>query len=67
MTRAEAYRAMIDGKKVTHKYFDDNQYIFMIGQNIYTEDNCSMGTIHDDFWRMRKTESFNDGWEIYKQ
>lgn len=67
MTRAEAYQAMIDGEKVTHKYFGDNEYVFMIAQCIYTEDNCGMGTIHDDFWRLRQAESFNDGWEIYKQ
>jgi len=67
MTRAEAYQAMIDGEKVTHKYFGDNEYLYMIAQNIYTEDGFDMGTIHDEFWRWRNTKPFDDGWEIYKQ
>ena len=73
MTREEALQAMIDGEKVTHRFFSDNEYIYMKAQNIFTEEGYDMGTVHDEFWRMRGDnldgyrQNWLEGWSIYEE
>jgi hypothetical protein len=67
MTREEALQAMIGGEKVTHQYFSDDEFIYMKGNNIYDENDFNMKTVNDEFWIIRKTEMFDDGWSIYKK
>ena len=67
MTREDALNAMISGEKVTHEYFSDDEFIYMKDDDIYTEEGFNMGTVNDEFWIIRKTEMFDDGWSIYKK
>lgn len=65
MTREDALQAMIDGKYVAHRNFSSDEYIYMIAQNIFSEDGYNMKTVHDEFWRSRSGGYWEDGWEIY--
>ena len=70
MTREEALQAMIDGEKVTHRFFTSDEYIYMKAQDIFTEEGYNMGTVHDEFWWIRGdrpgSEMWLDDWEIFK-
>ena len=65
MTRDEALQSMIDGNKVTHRFFEIHEYIYMKGQDIFTEEGYNMGNVWDEFWRMRNGKEWQTGWEIY--
>jgi len=66
MTREDAVQEMIDGKKVTHVYFTDDEYIYMKGQDIWSEDGYNFGTVNDEFWRTKsENPCFDDQWWIY--
>lgn len=70
MTRDEALQAMIDGEKVTHRFFSSDEYIYMKAQNIFTEDGYDCGTVNQSFWISRGSRSGDDmwleDWSIYK-
>ncbi|EJO9576466.1 hypothetical protein NU597_004405 [Salmonella enterica] len=59
MTRNEAVKAMLEGKKVTHRYFSMHEYLFMKYEVITTEDGYKFN--HEFYSR----EMFNDGWRLY--
>lgn len=63
MTKEEAKQAMREGKKVTHVYFDDNEWMTMQGDNVLTEE----GYLHDadEFWSYRTAKCFDDSYSIY--
>lgn len=63
MTKDEAITAMKNGDKVTHRYFTPDEYIFMKGSLIYTEDGANC--FPDEFWKYRQCESFLTDWSIY--
>ena len=67
MTKEEALQAMIDGHKVTHKYFTSDEYIYMIAQNIWTEDGFNCGTVNEAFWQQRDGENWETGWSLYEK
>jgi hypothetical protein len=63
MTKQEAFRAMTLGHKVTHKYFSSNEYIYMKGYHMYTEE----GYTFDDGWDDRCGENWQTGWNIWEE
>jgi len=70
MTRDEALQVMIDGEKVTHRFFSSDEYIYMVAQNIFTEDGVDCGTPYQDFWVERGGrlggEAWLTDWEIFE-
>jgi hypothetical protein len=64
MTRAEAIKAMREGKKVTHKYFSPDEWATLDNGKILLEDGVRCSP--QEFWSYRMTELFNDSWEIFK-
>lgn len=66
MTRHEAIRAMQnDGAKVTHKYFDDDEWMTINeSEKIVFEDDCSC--TQKDFWATRTDEEWQQDWSIYE-
>lgn len=60
MTRSEALKAMVDGNKVTHKYFTNDEYCHIVNNSIKTED----GYLFENEFLNRSF--FDDGWRIYK-
>lgn len=67
MTKELALQAMIDGEKVTHRYFTSDEYIYMVAQNIFTEEGYDCGTVNSAFWRERNGENWENSWYIYKE
>ncbi len=65
MTRAEAIRAMRLGKKVTHMYFTQEEFITIKREKIIDENNYDLGTV-PEFFMSRSEETFKDGWSLYK-
>ena len=66
MTKEEALQAMMDGEKITHRFFEIHEYLYMKGQDIFTEEGYNMGNVWDEFWTMRNEKYWKTGWEIYK-
>jgi len=64
MSRAEAIKAMREGKKVTHKYFSPDEWATQENGEIVLEDGVRCAPA--EFWRYRMSEIFNDGWELFK-
>jgi len=71
MTREQALQAMIDGEKVTHRFFTSDEYIYMKAQNIFTEEGYDCGTTTQDFWVERGSrlggEMWLTDWSIYEE
>lgn len=71
MTATEALLALYEGRKVTHRFFTDEEYICMKNHDIYTEEGYNMGTVYDEFWQSRGgpegDDSWATGWEIYEE
>lgn len=63
MNIEEAKQALIAGKKLTHDYFSEGEFIQMIDGKIISED----GVQHDNFWGLRQLEGWNNDWSIYQE
>lgn len=66
MTKKEAIEAMKAGCKVTHSYFTKEEWIALEtpSSKIFV-DETGLSLPCDEFWRQRKSEAFNFGWEIF--
>lgn len=63
MTKYEAMKAMQDGKKVRHGYFDDNEWMKRHSPGYYQfEDDVVIN--QSEFWSIRNSEAWNQDWEI---
>lgn len=65
MTKDEAIKAMREGKKVTHRYLADHEWVKMLSAiQLETED----GVIHDysQFWVMRSHSGWQNDWKIFE-
>jgi len=62
MTKEEAFTAMKAGKKVTHNYFHPDEYIYMIGNNMYDEDDIFLEQSY--FWEERTHANWDKNWSI---
>ncbi|UIB81328.1 hypothetical protein [Flyfo podovirus Tbat2_2] len=60
MNRDEAYQAMRNGKKLTHKYFTSDEYIHIVDGCIVNENGRYSG--YDFFY----TDFMTDGFSIYQ-
>lgn len=66
MTKDEAIEAMKRGHKVTHRFFFPGEWVRMIYSGVYmTEDGKRI--YQDSFWKIRSSEVWQNGWEIYKE
>jgi len=66
MTKAEALEALEDGKKITHRLFDPDEWMTMDFGLIVFEDgvNC---TEKEFFNRFRQGAQWEDGYSIFKE
>ena len=66
MTKEEAIQAMKEGKKVTHRFFTDDEFVRQPKPEI-DEYEFEDGVVTSNilFWHFRKEEYWNDGWEIF--
>lgn len=59
MTKEEAIRAMSEGKKVRHRYF--NEWVTINSSGLY-EDGIKVDS--SLFWMDRQDSYWNDGWSL---
>lgn len=65
LTKEEAIKALIEGKKLSHRYFDSWEWIRQEGFTMIMEDGASIDT--DTFWKDRDSTGFLDGWYIKEE
>lgn len=62
MSKDEAIQAMREGKKITHRWFTDNEWMTMEGRKIVLEDGVRCDPY--EFWNARFQDGWKDGYEI---
>lgn len=72
MTKQQAIEEMKLGKKVTHRYFDKDEFIRMREYGSIPKIDSSIYWLSDKhqvsarmFWNDRNGDHWNDGWEIF--
>lgn len=61
LTKEQALQAMLEGKKVTHQYFTDNEWMQLTPTGLYQfEDGVVCPSLL--FWQDRKGEGWQTGW-----
>ena len=67
MTKLEAIEQMKLGKRLTHRYFTNDEWVKsdQDGSTIILEDGVCCSP--NDFWQWRTDEAWNSDWEIYKK
>lgn len=64
MTKQEAIEAMKGGAKVTHRFFEPQEWITMKGNlRIITEEGYEFPTV--EFWGFRKSVQWETDWSIW--
>jgi len=64
MDKVEAIAKLKLGNKLTHEYFTSEEYIFLLGLRVFSEDGVCHGTI-GEFFSHRTVLGWNTGWSIY--
>lgn len=63
MTKQEAIELMMQGIKVTHRYFDKGEWMTMRYGKIKLEDGVTCSP--ELFWFYRNDSSWNEGYELF--
>lgn len=63
LSRTQAQIAFVEGKKISHKYFLDGEFIKLNVDN-KMEDENGLLLNKMNFWLARGTKQFDDGWFI---
>ena len=64
MNKREAKYAMKQGKKLTHAYFADEEWVTeTVGERCVFENGNIVNA--EDFWKYRDTPDWNTGWSIF--
>lgn len=64
LTKEEAIQAMLKGKKVTHKYFNDDEYMFMEDDLFVFDDGMKL--TQKEFWLSNRGFEWLTDWDYYK-
>ena len=63
MTKQEAIAHMKEGKKITHRYFSDDEWMTMEGNMVILEDGVKCTS--EMFWSDRNDNSWSDGYALF--
>jgi len=64
MSREEAIQAMKQGERITHRYFSDDEFIYM-DDPLEIKDESGYAFPAWLFWSHRNTEQWNDGFDLF--
>ena len=53
---------MLEGKKVRHRFFSDEEYLCIESDTLIDEN----GYVMRDFWKFRTSDDWDSGWEIFE-
>lgn len=64
MTKQEAIDQMHNGVKITHIYFDKNEWMAIENDEIVLEDGvkCSF----EEYWKYRTQDFWDDGYSVFE-
>lgn len=62
MNKQEAINAMLNGAKVTHRFFLPEEFIYMESGLIYNEINTLIG----ETWEWKLIQHWDEDWSIYR-
>ena len=62
MNKEQAKLALKAGRKITHKYFSDNEFVYMDGNKLTDEKGLILKW--DEFWLYRNNLIFDKDWDI---
>lgn len=66
MTRQEAISLMMSGKKLTHTYFQSNEWVTINEKGNYLfEDGVELSS--NEFLAFRTADEWNYGWELFNE
>lgn len=65
MTKKEAIQEMNEGRKVTHRYFADDEYITMEGINMVDEHGIPFNPA--TFWKYRQASYWETDWRLFEE
>ena len=66
MTKEEAIQEMKQGKKVSHRYFDDNEWMTIDEDGMYLlEDGARCTPL--EFWLYRPGDYWKDGYFLFEE
>jgi hypothetical protein len=65
MTIEEAKTAISEGRKVTHRYFTNDEYLFKDENGLTrAEDGC---LVTREFWHLRCSPEWQTDWELFNE
>jgi hypothetical protein len=64
LTKEQAIEAMKQGKRVTHRYFDDVEFIAMNSKGMIVFEDGVISVDPEEFWKWRTSHLFDNGWTI---
>ena len=64
LSKYEAIKTMSQGKKVTHRYFRNNEWMTLTATGMYLFED---GVVYPSFlfWKYRQGEYWETGWSLY--
>ena len=69
MNKQEAIQAMQQGKRVTHRDFDPNEWMTMKDGMMILEDDVIFPAprlLPEEFWKWRTDPRWDDGYEVFE-
>lgn len=63
LSKQEAIKAMQEGKKVTHRYFTPEEYVYMKDGEMFFEDGVSCSSM--EFWSLKTDTAWETDWVIF--
>lgn len=66
LSRAQAQMAFVEGHKISHKYFQPDEFVYLNEHNQMIDEN-GITLNKMDFWLSRGEEQFDFGWFIFLQ
>jgi hypothetical protein len=64
MTKSEAIEAIEEGKKITHQWFSDDEFVKMSDEEGVYEFEDGVKQLKEEFWKLRTDLSWLIDWEI---
>lgn len=62
MNKQEILTPLAEGKKVTHRYFDPGEYVYLLDGKMHLEDGNSIDP--ETFWKDREGDHWDKDWEV---
>lgn len=66
MTKQEAIDAIHQGKRVTHRLFSSDEFIYLDSDQNELRDENGYYLVFTEFWNIRQSPEWQTNWSIYE-